>query len=97
MGLLSISLFFSPFCLSLTLLHQPGRNQDRTGQPLTHSNMAMDNKTVRDAIAIRGTDPQFLIEKILRTRIYECSYWKEQCFGLTGMTPLPCLSPSPSP
>ncbi|KAG0344014.1 hypothetical protein BG004_004821 [Podila humilis] len=45
--------------------------------------MAMDNKTVRDAIAVHGTDPQFLIEKILRTRIYECSYWKEQCFGLT--------------
>ncbi|KAF9204072.1 hypothetical protein BGZ59_001273 [Podila verticillata] len=43
----------------------------------------MDNKTVRDAIAVHGTDPQFLIEKILRTRIYECSYWKEQCFGLT--------------
>ncbi|KAF9559184.1 hypothetical protein EC968_006725 [Mortierella alpina] len=45
--------------------------------------MAMDNKTVRDAIQIRGTDPQFLIEKILRTRIYESTYWKEQCFGLT--------------
>ncbi|KAF9416774.1 hypothetical protein BGZ94_010120 [Podila epigama] len=48
--------------------------------------MAMDNKTVRDAIAIHGTDPQFLIEKILRTRIYECTYWKEQCFGLTEST-----------
>ncbi|KAG0305175.1 hypothetical protein BGZ98_004524 [Dissophora globulifera] len=45
--------------------------------------MAMDNKTVRDAIQLHGTDPQFLIEKILRTRIYECTYWKEQCFGLT--------------
>ncbi|KAG0251995.1 hypothetical protein BG011_007273 [Mortierella polycephala] len=45
--------------------------------------MAMDNKTVRDAIQIRGTDPQFLIEKILRTRIYESTYWKESCFGLT--------------
>ncbi|KAF9110463.1 hypothetical protein BGX27_006310 [Mortierella sp. AM989] len=45
--------------------------------------MAMDNKTVRDAIQIHGTDPQFLIEKILRTRIYESTYWKEHCFGLT--------------
>ncbi|KAF9193427.1 hypothetical protein BGZ50_007499 [Haplosporangium sp. Z 11] len=43
----------------------------------------MDNKTVRDAIQIHGTDPQFLIEKILRTRIYESTYWKESCFGLT--------------
>ncbi|KAG0375191.1 hypothetical protein BGX24_009425 [Mortierella sp. AD032] len=45
--------------------------------------MAMDNKTVRDAIQIHGTNPQFLIEKILRTRIYESKYWKESCFGLT--------------
>lgn len=48
--------------------------------------MAMDNKTVRDAIQIHGTDPQFLIEKILRKRIYECQYWKEHCFGLTEST-----------
>jgi pre-mRNA-splicing factor 38A len=47
--------------------------------------MAMDNKTVRDAIQVHGTNPQFLIEKILRTRIYESTYWKESCFGLTGM------------
>ncbi|KAG0277848.1 hypothetical protein BGZ95_005226 [Linnemannia exigua] len=45
--------------------------------------MAMDNKTVRDAIQVHGTNPQFLIEKILRTRIYESKYWKESCFGLT--------------
>jgi pre-mRNA-splicing factor 38A len=48
--------------------------------------MAMDNKTVRDAIQIHGTDPQYLIEKILRKRIYECRYWKEHCFGLTEST-----------
>jgi hypothetical protein len=47
--------------------------------------MAMDNKTVRDAIQVHGTNPQFLVEKILRTRIYESKYWKESCFGLTGM------------
>ncbi|KAG0225484.1 Pre-mRNA-splicing factor 38A [Actinomortierella wolfii] len=46
----------------------------------------MDNKTVSDAIAVHGTNPQFLIEKILRTRIYESKYWKEQCFGLTEST-----------
>lgn len=51
--------------------------------------MAMDNKTVRDAIQVHGTNPQFLIEKILRTRIYESTYWKESCFGLTGMLVMP--------
>lgn len=27
---------------------------------------------------------QNLIEKILRTKIYETNYWKEHCFGLTA-------------
>lgn len=46
----------------------------------------MSNTTVNDALTIRGTDPQFLIEKIIRTRIYESMYWKESCFGLTAET-----------
>ena len=33
---------------------------------------------------VHGTNPQRLIEKILRTKIYNCTYWKEQCFGLTA-------------
>lgn len=32
---------------------------------------------------IKGQDPQFLIEKLVRTRIYESRYWKEECFGLS--------------
>lgn len=28
--------------------------------------------------------PQFLIEKVIRARIYDSIYWKEQCFALTG-------------
>ncbi|XP_027203692.2 pre-mRNA processing factor 38 [Dermatophagoides pteronyssinus] len=44
----------------------------------------MANKTVKDAITVHGTNPQYLIEKIIRTRIYECRYWKEECFGLTA-------------
>ena len=43
----------------------------------------MSNRTAVDAHAIRGQDPQFLIEKIVRTKIYDCRYWKEECFGLT--------------
>nr|XP_027203692.1 pre-mRNA-splicing factor 38A-like [Dermatophagoides pteronyssinus] len=44
----------------------------------------MANKTVKDAITVHGTNPQYLIEKIIRTRIYECRYWKEECFGLSA-------------
>ncbi|BES96782.1 PRP38 family [Nesidiocoris tenuis] len=44
----------------------------------------MANRTVKDAKSIRGTNPQFLIEKIIRSRIYECKYWKEECFALSA-------------
>jgi len=41
----------------------------------------MANQTVKDAIYIKGTNPQYLVEKIIRTRIYDCRYWKEECFA----------------
>ncbi|KAJ3078696.1 U4/U6-U5 snRNP complex subunit prp38, partial [Quaeritorhiza haematococci] len=44
----------------------------------------MANRTVSDAKTVHGTNPQFLIEKIIRTRIYDSLYWKEECFGLTA-------------
>ncbi len=44
----------------------------------------MANRTAKDAKSIKGTNPQYLVEKIIRTRIYDCKYWKEDCFGLTG-------------
>ena len=44
----------------------------------------MSNRTVKEAVSIRGTNPQYLIEKIVRERIYECRFWKEECFGLTA-------------
>src|SRR6218665_1055990 len=44
----------------------------------------MANRTVKDAHTIKGTNPQYLIEKIVRTRIYESKYWKEECFALSG-------------
>lgn len=43
----------------------------------------MSNKTVSGAKFIRGVDPQRLLEKIIRERIYDSLYWKEECFGLT--------------
>lgn len=41
------------------------------------------NRTVSDAIAVHGKDPQHLVEKIIRERIYDSLYWKEHCFGLS--------------
>lgn len=44
----------------------------------------MANRTVKDAKYIHGTNPQYLVEKIIRSRIYDSKYWKEQCFALTA-------------
>lgn len=46
----------------------------------------MANRTDPAARSIRGTNPQNLVEKILRSKIYQHTYWKEQCFGLTAET-----------
>lgn len=44
----------------------------------------MANRTVKDAHSIKGTNPQYLVEKIIRSRIYDSKYWKEECFALTA-------------
>ncbi|KAK3893531.1 hypothetical protein Pcinc_002656 [Petrolisthes cinctipes] len=44
----------------------------------------MANRTVKDAHSIHGTNPQYLVEKIIRTRIYDSRYWKEECFALSA-------------
>lgn len=44
----------------------------------------MANTTARVAKNIHGTNPQFLVEKVIRSRIYDSTYWKEQCFALTA-------------
>jgi pre-mRNA-splicing factor 38A len=44
----------------------------------------MANVTDPLAGAVHGTDPQNLMEYITRQRIYDCRYWKEECFGLTA-------------
>ncbi|EPS71376.1 hypothetical protein M569_03383 [Genlisea aurea] len=46
----------------------------------------MANRTDPLAKSIRGTNPQNLVEKILRSKIYQNTFWKEQCFGLTAET-----------
>ena len=44
----------------------------------------MANRTEKTAKTVKGTNPQFLVEKIIRQRIYDSMYWKEHCFALTG-------------
>jgi len=44
----------------------------------------MANRTDPLAKTVHGTNPQFLLEKILRNRIHNNSYWKSDCFGLTA-------------
>jgi len=44
----------------------------------------MANRTVKDANTVKGTNPQYLVEKIIRSRIYDSKYWKENCFALTA-------------
>jgi len=39
---------------------------------------------VKDAVTVKGTNPQYLVEKIIRSRIYDSKYWKENCFALTA-------------
>ena len=46
----------------------------------------MANTTDPFAQTVHGTNPQYLVEKITRLKIYNCVYWKEQCFGLTAAT-----------
>ena len=48
----------------------------------------MANKTVGGYSSIHGTNPQFLVEKIVRTKIYSNIYWKEKCAGLNGKNEL---------
>ncbi|KAH8551607.1 PRP38 family-domain-containing protein [Umbelopsis sp. PMI_123] len=48
----------------------------------------MANRTLTDATTVHGTNPQFLIEKILREKITDSLYWKEHCFALTAATVL---------
>ncbi|KAL8287091.1 hypothetical protein RQP46_004097 [Phenoliferia psychrophenolica] len=44
----------------------------------------MANTTVGGAKSIHGTNPQYLIEKVIRARIYDSPYWKEHCFALNS-------------
>jgi len=44
------------------------------------------NKQLPGSDTKHGTQAQFLLEKILRDKIYTCRYWNEYCFGLSAET-----------
>lgn len=44
----------------------------------------MANRTDDDAATVHGTNPQNLVEKIVRSKIYNATYWKEHCFALNA-------------
>ena len=46
----------------------------------------MSNRTVKGATRVHGKDPQELVEKIIRERIYDSTYWKDECFEMTDDT-----------
>jgi len=46
----------------------------------------MANRTDTSATSVHGTNPQYLIEKIVRLKIHSCAYWKEHCYALTAET-----------
>ncbi|KAJ1453210.1 PRP38 family-domain-containing protein [Pelagophyceae sp. CCMP2097] len=46
----------------------------------------MANKSDPMATELHGTNPQRIVEKILRTKVYAATFWKEKCFGLTAET-----------
>ncbi|KAG0150632.1 hypothetical protein CROQUDRAFT_652243 [Cronartium quercuum f. sp. fusiforme G11] len=50
----------------------------------------MANTTAKGALSIHGTNPQFLIDKVVRSRIYDSQYWKETCFALTAESVIDC-------
>ena len=46
--------------------------------------MSGANSTAPEAHSVHGTNPQFLVERITRDKIYAMTYWKEKCFGVSA-------------
>ena len=46
--------------------------------------MSGANSTAPEAHAVHGTNPQNLVERITRDKIYAMTYWKEKCFGVSA-------------
>ena len=82
--------------LSGLIQNVPSQSSSFTSPPLLlgfylsitgkHNEIQMANRTDPAAKNIKGTNPHNLVEKILRSKNYQHTYWKEQCFGLTAET-----------
>lgn len=46
----------------------------------------MANRTDTQADTVHGGNPQYLVDRIVRVKIYNDAYWKEHCFALTTET-----------
>jgi pre-mRNA-splicing factor 38A len=46
--------------------------------------MSGANSTAPEAHSVHGTNPQHLVERITRDKIYAMTYWKEKCFGVSA-------------
>ncbi|KAI5777673.1 PRP38 family-domain-containing protein [Geopyxis carbonaria] len=46
----------------------------------------LDSRGLYDGQTFHGVNPLLLVEKIIRDRILDSLYWKEQCFGLNAAT-----------
>ena len=44
----------------------------------------MANRLETGARTVHGQNPLYLVEKIVRNKIYDNAYWKEHCFALTA-------------
>ena len=44
----------------------------------------MANLTAKYAKWVHGKNPQFLIDEVIRWRIYETRFWMEECFALSA-------------
>ncbi|KAK1583213.1 hypothetical protein Q3G72_021902 [Acer saccharum] len=54
--------------------------------PFTNTTLLIYTLALSSFLSLVGTNPQNVVEKIVRSKIYQNTYWKEQCFGLTAET-----------
>jgi hypothetical protein len=57
----------------------------------------LDSRGLYTGATVHGVNPLLLVEKIIRERIFESLYWKEQAFGLNGNSPSLCALALPHP
>ncbi|KAF8248081.1 PRP38-domain-containing protein [Wilcoxina mikolae CBS 423.85] len=53
---------------------------------LADAKALLDSRGLYEGQTFHGVNPLLLVEKIIRDRILDCLYWKEQCFGLNAAT-----------